>query len=88
MDPQQQYGVRGKVPKAPAAKLKDTRSLQADKLGFENDYEMRNTENYLKANSEDPAHPLTLFRVSGCLHTIRRKYWTLVYKLDVNTVNQ
>ena len=72
VDPQQHYGVRGRVPKAPAAKLKDTRSLQADELGFDMDYEMRSLENYLKANSEDPAHPLTLFRVSGCLHNFRR----------------
>ena len=88
VDPQQQYGIRGKVPKAPSAKLKDTRSLQADELGFEKDFKMRSTENYLKANSEDPAHPLTLFRVSGCLHTIRQKHWTLVHKLDVDTVNR
>ena len=27
VDPQQQYGVRGKVPKAPSNKLKETRSL-------------------------------------------------------------
>ena len=72
VDPQQQYGVRGRVPRAPAAKLKDTRSLQADELGFDTDYEMRSLENYLKANSEDPAHPLTLFRVSGRLHNFRR----------------
>ena len=72
VDPQQQYGVRGRVPKAPAAKLKDTRSLQADELGFDTDYEMRSLENYLKANSKDPAHPLTLFRVSGHLHNFRR----------------
>ena len=72
VDPQQEYGVRGKVPKAPAAKLKETRSLQADELGFDTDYEMRSLENYLKANSKDSAHPLTVFRVSGCLHNFRR----------------
>ena len=72
MDPQQQYGIRGKVPKAPSSKLKETRSLQADELGFDTDYEMRSLENYLKANSEDPAHPLTLFHVSGCLYNFRR----------------
>ena len=74
VDPQQQYGIRGKVPKAPSAKLKETRSLQADELGFENDFEMRNTENYLKANSEDPNHPLTLFHVSGRFYTIDQKH--------------
>ena len=70
VDPQQQYGIRGKVPKAPSAKLKETRSLQADELGFENDFEIRSIENYLKANSEDPNHPLTLFRVSRHFYTI------------------
>ena len=74
VDPQQQYGIRGKVPKAPSAKLKDTRSLQADELGFENDFEMRSTENYLKANSKDPNHPLTLFRVIGRFYTIGQKH--------------
>ena len=72
VDPQQQYGIRRKVPKAPSSKLKETRSLQADELGFDTDYEMRSLENYLKANSEDPAHPLTLFRVSGRLYNFRR----------------
>ena len=70
VDPQQQYGVRGKVPKAQSTKLKEVRSLRADELGFENDFEMRSTENYLKANSKDPNHPLTLSHVSECLYTI------------------
>ena len=74
VDPQQQYGVRGKVPKAPSNKLKETRYLRADELEFADNFEMRNTENYLKANSEDPAHPLTLFHVSGRLYLIGRKH--------------
>ena len=74
VDPQQQYGVRGKVPKAPSNKLKESRSLRADELGVADDFEMRNTETYLKANSEDPAHPSTLFHESRRLYTIGQKY--------------
>ena len=72
VDPQQRYGVRGKVPKPPPKKLKDVRTLRSDNLGFQHQYELKATEDYLRANSEDPAHPLTLFSVG------RRLYWTLV----------
>ena len=61
VNPQEQYGVKGKTPKALPCKLKETRSLRADELGCDDDFKLRSTENYLKANSEDPSHLLTLF---------------------------
>ena len=68
IDPQQLYGVRGKLPKLPPQRMKEQRSLRSDELGFDHDFELKSTEDYLKANSEDPQHPLTLFRVSGRLY--------------------
>ena len=62
-DPQQEYGVRGKVPKAPAKKYKDCNSLRGQTLGFANEFEMRQTEAYLKANSSSD-YELTVFGVS------------------------
>ena len=79
IDPQQQYGVRGKLPKLPPQKLKEQRSLRSDEMGFDHDFELKATEDYLKANTADPTHPLTLFRVSGHLYTnIGHLYRTLV----------
>ena len=64
LDPQQQWGIHGVLPKKPAGKLKLERSLAADNFGFANTYEYKQTEAYLKANSEDPNNPLTMFGVS------------------------
>ena len=70
-DPQQLYGVKGVVPKAPAKKLMETNTVRSLHLGFTNEYELRSTENYLKANSVKET-PLTIFPVG------RRLYWTNV----------
>ena len=70
-DPQQIYGVRGVVPKAPAKKLLETNTVRSLHLGFANEYELRSTENYLKANGTKET-PLTIFPVSG------RLYWMFV----------
>ena len=51
-DPQQIYGVRGVVPKAPSKKLLEINTARSLHLGFANEYELRSTENYLKANSK------------------------------------
>ena len=64
LDPQQQWGIHGVLPKKPSGKLKLERSLVADNFGFANTYEYKQTEAYLKANSEDPNNPLTMFGVS------------------------
>ena len=64
LDPQQQWGIHGVLPKKPSGKLKLERSLVADNFGFASTYEYKQTEAYLKANSEDPNNPLTMFGVS------------------------
>ena len=67
LDPQQQYGVKGVMPRMPAKKLQDERTLRSNHLGFRSQYELLAVEAYLKANSVDPSQPLTIFEV-------RRKY--------------
>ena len=78
LDPQQQWGVHGIMPKKPAGKLKLERSLVADNFGFANTYEYKQTEAYLKANSENPDNPLTMFGVSDVCSGVSTQYWTLV----------
>ena len=70
-DPQQIYGVRGVVPNAPAKKLMETNTVRSLHLGFANEYELRSTENYLKANSTKET-PLAIFPAGKHL------YWTNV----------
>ena len=48
-DPQQVYGVRGS--RRIAKKLKDCNSLWGQTLGSANEFELKMTEAYLKANS-------------------------------------
>ena len=67
VDPQQQYGVKGVMPRMPAKKLQDERTLRSNHLGFQSQYELLATKAYLKANSAKPSQPLTIFEV-------RRKY--------------
>ena len=62
-DPQQVYGIRGNMPKMPPKKLQDERTLRSNHLAFQSQYELLATEAYLKANSENPHRPLTLFEV-------------------------
>ena len=63
VDSQQQWGIHGIMLKKPSAKLQQQRSLVADNFGFASTYEYKQTEAYLKANSEDPNNPLTMFGV-------------------------
>ena len=70
LDPQQERGIRGIVPKAPPKKYLQVNTVRSLHLGFADEYQLRATEGYLKANSGDL--PLTLFPVSG------RLYWTIV----------
>ena len=63
-DPQQVYGVRGRMPEPPPKKFQDTNSLRGQTLGFANEYELKMTEAYLKANSPKDQQ-LTIFPVSG-----------------------
>ena len=63
-DPQQVYGVRGNMPKPSPKKMKDCNSLRGQTLGFANEYELKMTEAYLKANSPEDLQ-LTIFLVSG-----------------------
>ena len=63
VDPQQQYGVKGVMPRMPAKKLQDKRTLRSNHLGFQSQYELLATEAYLKANSAEPSQLLTIFEV-------------------------
>ena len=62
VDPQQQYGVKGVMPRMPSKKLQEERTLRSNHLGFESQYELLATEAYLKANSAVPSQPLTIFK--------------------------
>ena len=63
-DPQQDYGVRGTMPKAPSKRFLDCNSLRGQTFWFANEYELKMTEAYLKANSPENLQ-LTIFPVSG-----------------------
>ena len=63
VDPQQQYGVKGVMPRMPSKKLQEERTLRSNHLGFQSQYELLATEAYLKANSAVPSQPLTIFEV-------------------------
>ena len=63
VDPQQQYGVKGIMPRMPSKKFQDERTLRSNHLGFQSHYELLATEAYLKANSAVPSQPLTMFEV-------------------------
>ena len=71
LDPQQERGIKGIVPKAPPKKYQEVNTVRSLHLGFADEYQLRATEGYLKANSAGDM-PLTLFPVSG------RLYWTIV----------
>ena len=64
VDPQQQYGgFKGIMPRMPAKKLQEERTLRSNHLGFQSQYELLATEAYLKANSAEPSQLLTIFEV-------------------------
>ena len=56
-DPHQQYGIKGNMPRMPAKKLMEERTLRSNHLAFQSQYELLATEAYLKANSENPNRP-------------------------------
>ena len=64
LDPQQERGIKGIVPKAPPKKYQQVNTVRSLHLGFADEYELRATEGYLKANSAE-GMPLTIFPVSG-----------------------
>ena len=63
VDPQQQYGVKGIMLTMPAKKLQQERTIRSYHLEFQSQYKLLAIEAYLKANSADPSHHLTLFEV-------------------------
>ena len=67
LDPQQERGIKGIVPKAPPKKYQQVNTVCSLHLGFANEYQLWATEGYLKANSAG-GMPLTLFPVSGRLY--------------------
>ena len=67
LDPQQECGIKGIVPKAPPKKYQHVNTIHSLHLGFADEYQLRATEGYLKANSAGDM-PLTLFPVSGRLY--------------------
>ena len=71
LDPQQECGIKGIVPKAPPKKYQEVNTVRSLHLGFADEYQLQATEGYLKANSAGDM-PLTLFPVSG------RLYWMIV----------
>ena len=68
IDPQQEYGLKGKMPRLPAKKFMEERRLTSNHLVFQSQYELLATEAYLKA---DPNQPLKLFE-------IRHLYWMFI----------
>ena len=79
-DPQQQCGVKGIVPKAPPKKFQQVNTVRSLHLGFADEYELRATEGYLKANSA-PDMPLTIFPVSGRLYQMFILYDGCLYMI-------
>ena len=67
LDPQQERGIKGIVPKVPPKKYQQVNTVRSLHLGFADEYQLRTTEGYLKANSAG-GMPLTLFLVSGRLY--------------------
>ena len=78
LDPQQECGIKGIVPKAPPKKYQQVNSVRSLHLGFADEYELRATEGYLKANSTEGL-PLTIFPVSGRLYRMFVQYSGCLY---------
>ena len=77
LDPQQVRGIKGIIPKAPPKKYQQVNTVRSLHLGFADEYQLRATEGYLKANSTDM--PLTLFPVSGRLYRTFVQYSGRLY---------
>ena len=88
LDPQQECGIKGTVPKAPPKKYQHVNTVRSLHLGFADEYQLRATEGYLKANSTEGL-PLKIFPVSGRLYRMFVQYSGRLYivNLDVCTIN-
>ena len=78
-DPSQKVGIRSTMPKStPPKKLEQIQNQESESYLMESVYELKACQQYLKVNSANPECPLTMFPVSGCLHS------TIVKFLDEN----
>ena len=74
-DPSQKFGIRSTMPKStPPKKLEQIQNQESESHLMESVYELRSCQQYLKVNSANPKCPLTMFPVSGCLHSMIVKF--------------
>ena len=79
-DPSQKVGIRSTMPKStPPKKLEQIQNQESESFLMELVYELKACQQYLKVNSANPECPLTMFLVSGHLHS------TIIKFLDENT---
>ena len=79
-DPSQKVGIRSTMPKStPPKKLEQIQNQESKSYLMESVYELKACQQYLKVNSANPEYPLTMFPVSGLLHS------TIIKFLDENT---
>ena len=80
-DPSQKFGIRSTMPKStPPKKLEQIQNQESESHLMESVFELRSCQQYLKVNSANPECPLTMFPVSGRLHS------TIVMFLDENAL--
>ena len=80
-DPSQKFGIRSTMPKStPPKKLEQIQNQESESHLMESVYELKSCQQYLKVNPANPKCPLTMFPVSGCLHS------TILMFLDKNTL--
>ena len=78
-DPSQKFGIRSTMPKTtPPKKFEQIQNQESESYLMESVYELKAYQQYLKVNSANPECPLTMFPVSGRLHS------TIVKFLDKN----
>ena len=81
------------MPKStPAKKLEQIQNQESESHFMESVYELGTCQQYLKVNSANPECSLTMFPVSGCLHSTIVKfldenalYWVSLVVLDNST---
>ena len=79
-DPSQKIGIRSTMPKStPPKKFEQVQNQESESFLMESVYELKACQQYLKVNSANPEYPLTMFPVSGLLHSMIIKF------LDENT---
>ena len=80
-DPSQKFSIRSTMPKStPPKKLEQIQNQESESHLMELVYAPRSCQQYLKVNSANPKCPLTMFLVSGRLHS------TIVKSLDKNAL--